>query len=69
MIHTSTNGGVSWQMIYSSFPQPNKVVCLQASVHKKNRIYAVLKRSNNQPLVFSSVNYGKIWDNLKANLP
>lgn len=69
MIHTSTNGGVSWQMIYSSFPQLNKVVCLQASVHKKNRIYAVLKSSNNQPFVFSSDNYGKSWDNLKANLP
>ncbi|MDO4881295.1 MAG: hypothetical protein Q3983_08445 [Capnocytophaga sp.] len=69
MIHTSTNGGVSWQMVYSSFPQPNKVVCLQASVHNKNRVYAVLKSSNNQTLVFSSDNNGKSWDNLKSNLP
>lgn len=70
MIYTSPNGGVSWQMVYSSFPQPNSVVCLVASRHEKNRVYAVLKNQNGgQALVFRSENSGKTWENLKANLP
>ena len=69
MIYTSHNGGVSWQMVYSSFPEPNAVACLTASQHQKNRIYAVLKSSQDKTLVFKSENSGKTWDNLKANLP
>lgn len=70
MIYTSPNGGVSWQMVYSSFPQPNSVVCLTASRHEKYRVYAILKNENGgQALIFRSENSGKTWENLKANLP
>lgn len=69
MIYTSQNGGVSWQMVYSSFPEPNTVVCLTASQHQKNRIYAVLRSQQGKVLVFKSENSGKTWDNIKANLP
>ena len=69
MIYTSQNGGVSWQMIYSSFPTPNRVACLLASKHTQERIYAILQNDNHQALLFRSNNMGKSWDNLKANLP
>lgn len=69
MIYVSKNGGVSWQMIYSSFPQPNRVACLLASSHQKNRVYAVLGSRNAQTLVFRSENNGKTWENLQSNLP
>ena len=69
MIYTSDNGGVSWQMIYSSFPAQNRVSCLLASKHKQERVYAILQNSNHQALIFRSNNMGKSWDNLKANLP
>lgn len=70
MIYTSQNGGVSWQMVYSSFPQPNSVACLVASKHQKERIYAVLRNQNEkQALLFRSENAGKTWENIKANLP
>ena len=69
MIYTSQNGGVSWQMIYSSFPTPNRVACLLASKHAQERVYAILQNDNHQALFFRSNNMGKSWDNLKANLP
>jgi BNR/asp-box repeat domain protein len=69
MIYTSQNGGVSWQMIYSSFPTPNHVACLLASKHAQERVYAILQNDNHQALLFRSNNMGKSWDNLKANLP
>ena len=69
MIYTSQNGGVSWQMIYSSFPTPNRVACLLASKHTQERVYAILQNDNHQALLFRSNNMGKSWDNLKANLP
>ena len=69
MIYTSQNGGVSWQMIYSSFPTPNRVACLLASKHTQERVYAILQNDNHQALFFRSNNMGKSWDNLKANLP
>ena len=69
MIYTSQNGGVSWQMIYSSFPTPNRVACLLASKHVQERVYAILQNDNHQALLFRSNNMGKSWDNLKANLP
>lgn len=69
MIYTSQNGGVSWQMIYSSFPTPNRVACLLASKHAQERVYAILQNDNHQALLFRSNNMGKSWDNLKANLP
>jgi len=69
MIYTTQNGGVSWQMIYSSFPSPNRVVSLLASKHNQDRVYAILQNDNHQALIFRSNNMGKSWDNLKANLP
>lgn len=69
MIYVSQNSGVSWQMVYSSFPQNNKVVNLVASMHQKNRVYAVLNSKNNQFLVFKSDDLGKSWNSLKSNLP
>ena len=69
MIYTSQNGGVSWQMIYSSFPTPNHVACLLASKNTQERVYAILQNDNHQALLFRSNNMGKSWDNLKANLP
>ena len=69
MIYTSQNGGVSWQMIYSSFPTLNRVACLLASKHAQERVYAILQNDNHQTLLFRSNNMGKSWDNLKANLP
>ena len=69
MIYTSQNGGVSWQMIYSSFPTPNRVACLLASKHTQERVYAILQNDNHQALLFRSNNMGKSWDNLKTNLP
>lgn len=69
MIYTSQNGGVSWQMIYSSFPTLNRVACLLASKHTQERVYAILQNDNHQALLFRSNNMGKSWDNLKANLP
>nr|WP_311456095.1 hypothetical protein [uncultured Capnocytophaga sp.] len=69
MIYTTQNSGVSWQMIYSSFPTPNCVNCLVASKHQRERVYAILQNNSHQTLVFRSNNMGKSWDNLKANLP
>ena len=69
MIYTTQNSGVSWQMIYSSFPTPNRVNCLVASKHQRERVYAILQNNSHQTLVFRSNNMGKSWDNLKANLP
>lgn len=69
MIYQSTNSGVSWQLLYSAFPQKNKVIQLVASQHEKNRIYALLKSENDIPLVFKSDDMGNQWFDLKANLP
>ena len=69
MIYTSQNGGVSWQMIYSSFPSPNRVSYLLASKHEAERVYAILQNDQHHTLLFRSNNMGKNWDNLKANLP
>lgn len=69
MVQVSGNGGVSWQMVYSSFPQLNSVSCIVASKHQMDRVYVVVKSYMSQPLVFRSDDRGKTWNNLRSNLP
>lgn len=72
MIHTSNNGGVSWQMIHNAFPQPLKVTNLIASRHDRSRVITSLSsvdENDQTPFIFISPDFGKTWTDIRSNLP
>lgn len=72
MIHVSSNGGVSWQMIYNAFPKPLKINNLIASKHNRNRVIATLNstdENNREPFIFLSNDLGKTWAEIRSDLP
>lgn len=72
MIHLSNNGGVSWQQVYNSFPNPLKINNLIASRHNRNRVIATLvntDENNREAFVFLSNDMGKTWQQIRSDLP
>ncbi len=72
LIHTTTDGGASWNLISGGLPQDLWVSSLEASVHKKDRVIAALNGYRNDhfaPYIFLSENRGDAWKNIGANLP
>ncbi|MFP2995595.1 glycosyl hydrolase [Spongiivirga sp. MCCC 1A20706] len=71
-IHITKNGGGSWENISSSLPKDLWVSRVEASSHKKERVYASLngyRWDDFKTYVYMSDDYGKTWKNITANIP
>lgn len=71
-IYVTKNAGGSWEDISSSLPQNLWVSRVQASKHKKERVYATLNGYRNDDFnvyVYKSDNYGKTWENISNGIP
>lgn len=71
-IHISKDGGNSWQRISDKLPQHLWVSRVQASTHKKERVYASLngyRWDDFTAYLYQSDDYGKTWSSVKGNLP
>lgn len=63
-LHVSKNGGASWTLLSSEFPQNLWVSRVVASLHKKERVYVTLNgyRSDDfTSYVYVSEDYGTTW--------
>ncbi|QBA65457.1 glycosyl hydrolase [Muriicola soli] len=72
LIHMSSNGGGSWNVISNSLPQDLWVSRVAASKHRKERVYASLNAyrwDNFEPFIYKSDDYGKTWQSITSNLP
>ncbi len=72
LIHRSTDGGGSWNLVSEALPQDLWVSSLEASVHKENRVIAALNGYRNDhfsPYIFISEDQGGSWKNIGSGLP
>ncbi|NER17063.1 VPS10 domain-containing protein [Spongiivirga citrea] len=71
-IHITKNAGGSWENISTSLPKDLWVSRVEASNHKKERVYASLNGYRNddfKPYVYMSNDYGKTWKDIGVKLP
>jgi len=71
-IQLSKNAGGSWEDISNNLPQNMWVSRVQASTHKKERVYATLngyRWDDFSPYVYRSDDYGKTWVDIGNELP
>ncbi len=71
-IQLSNNAGGSWEDISTNLPQDMWVSRVQASTHKKERVYATLngyRWDDFSPYVYRSDDYGKTWVDIGNELP
>ena len=72
LVQVSKNGGGSWTTITGSFPENLWVSRVQASQHKKERVYTSLNGYRNDdfsPYVFKSDDYGNTWTSISEGIP
>ncbi len=72
LVQISKNGGGSWANISDTFPENLWVSRVQASKHKKERVYASLngyRNDNFSPYVFKSDDFGKTWTSISEGIP
>ena len=70
-IHSSKDGGTSWQLISESLPQHLWVSRVVASLHEKGRVYATLNGYRNDDFksyAYVSEDFGATWKSI-ANFP
>ena len=71
-IHVSKDGGGSWTDISANLPEDLWVSRVQASSHKKERVYATLngyRWDDFTPYVYRSDNYGQRWEAIASGIP
>lgn len=71
-IQRTTDGGGSWENISGNLPTDMWVSRVQASTHKKDRVYAALngyRWDNFTAYVYRSEDGGKNWKSISNNLP
>jgi photosystem II stability/assembly factor-like uncharacterized protein len=74
LIHVSQDGGANWTQ-YSAFtgvPDRTYVNMIKASLHDENTVYVAFNNHKNgdfKPYMLKSVDKGKTWTNISANLP
>jgi photosystem II stability/assembly factor-like uncharacterized protein len=72
LIHLSQDGGYSWENISQKLPEDYWVSRVQASAHKKERVYACLngyRWDNFKTLLYVSEDYGNSWNKIGKDLP
>jgi len=74
LIHVTHDGGASWSKIehFAGVPDNTYVSRLIASSHDVNTVYAAFdnhKNSDFKPYLLKSVDNGKTWTSIAANLP
>jgi photosystem II stability/assembly factor-like uncharacterized protein len=72
IVHMSHDGGITWRCISDDLPKDLWVSRIQASAHKKSRVYLALNgyRSDHfTAYLFQSDDYGKNWTRIGMNLP
>ena len=71
-VQISKNGGGSWTNVSSSFPENLWVSRVQASNHKKERVFASLNGYRNDDFsvyIYKSDDYGKTWTSISKGIP
>ena len=71
-IHVTKNGGGSWTDISQDLPEHLWVSRVQASSHKKERVYVTLngyRWDDFTPYVYRSEDQGQTWTSIAAGLP
>ncbi|MBT8236798.1 MAG: glycosyl hydrolase [Bacteroidia bacterium] len=71
-VQLSKNAGGSWEDISTSLPQDMWVSRVQASTHKKERVYATLngyRWDDFSPYVYMSDDFGQAWVEIGNELP
>ena len=71
-IHISKDGGGSWTDISQNLPQDLWVSRVQASSHKKERVYATLngyRWDDFTPYIYRSEDYGQSWEAIATGIP
>lgn len=74
LIQVTENGGESWTKYenFTGVPETTYVSCLIASKHDEGTVFASFdnhKRADFKPYLLKSVDYGKTWTSITANLP
>lgn len=74
LIQVSEDAGASWRKIdrIAGVPETTYVSCLRASLHDANTVYASFdnhKMGDFKPYVMKSVDRGRTWTSVAANLP
>lgn len=72
LIHTSADGGYTWEKISGKLPQDLWVSTVVASAHQQDRVYASLNAyrwDDFTPYIYVSENRGKKWERIGGNLP
>lgn len=72
LVHVSKNGGADWEKITNGLPARMWVTRIQASVHKKGRVYLSMngyRWDDFSPYIFTSEDYGKSWRAIHDGLP
>ncbi len=71
-IHITKNAGGSWENISNTLPKDLWVSRVEASNHKKERVYASLNGYRNDDFttyIYKSDDHGKSWKNISSNIP
>ena len=72
LIHLTRDAGGSWTNVSSGLPNDLWVSRVEASKHKKARVYASLngyRWDDFSPYVYVSEDFGATWKNISSNLP
>ena len=72
LVHVSNNAGGNWRNISKTLPQDLWVSRVEASSHKKERVYVTLngyRFDDFGAYVYMSNDYGTTWEDISSNLP
>ena len=72
LIQFTRDGGANWNNVSTGLPKDLWVSRVQASTHKKSRVYASLngyRWDDFKPYVYVSEDFGASWKNISSNLP
>jgi len=72
LVYVTRDGGGDWKKISNTFPKDLWVSRVEASSHKKSRVYVTLngyRWDDFTPYVFMSEDFGATWKNISSNLP
>ncbi len=72
LIHVTKDGGYQWGQITDGLPKDLWVTRIWASAHEEGTVYAALngyRFDDFNAYLYRSVDYGKTWTSISANLP